>query len=275
MQTFTDPSLLVALRPLFYGLPTSFFLEAMIHGNCAFRAWSADDYSTALLWDERGLLFPVGAVPDGVFLGDLGFLLNEIILPIAQARGQDAFLLHPSSLEWDETLAALFSEFTFNRYPRVLYQETAPLPANWREHIPPGMILRPIDRKLLAESSLEGHDGLVEEIEECWPSMRRFLEHGFGFAVLDGRTIACRITGEYAYPGHIGIGILTAERYRGRGLAVLATLAFLEECVQRGLHPHWDAWFNNKASVRAAEKSGFYNPLAFSALVAYLPGQDE
>jgi GNAT superfamily N-acetyltransferase len=274
MQHLTTTAQLTALRPLFTGMPTVFFLEAMIHGNCAFRAWASDGGGSALLWDERSILFPVGAPGDPTFQADLAYLLQEIVIPSAQANGRDAFLLHASSAEWDAALAPLFPGFNLNRYPRVIYEESTPPPANWRDRVPPGFLVRPIDRHLLAETGLDGYAGLVEEIEECWPSRKHFLASGFGAAVLDERKIACRITAEYPHPGHIGIGILTAERYRGRGLATMATYAFLEACAERNLRPHWDAWKNNLPSVRAAEKAGFSHPVEYSTLVAYRPDNE-
>jgi RimJ/RimL family protein N-acetyltransferase len=266
-----SPAQLSVLRPLFAGLPTAFFLEAMIAGSCAFRAWADDALQprSALLWDQRSLLFPVGQADQPAFQADMAFLFAEIILPQADARGQDAFLFHTSSQDWDPLMPALLPGFTLNRYPRVIFELGDAPRADWRGSIPLGFQVRPIDRKLLAETSLEGMEGLVEEIEECWPSRKQFLDMGFGAAVLEGRKIVCRITAEYASPGHIGIGIQTEERYRGRGLAPLATAAFLEMCAQRGLNPHWDAWKNNVPSVRAAEKAGFVHPLEYSALLAY------
>ena len=271
MLDIQDPARRAALRPLFAGLPTAFFHEAMIAGSCAFRAWSeeTDSPRAALLWDQRSLLFPVGQPDLPGFQADLAYLFSEIILPQADARGQDAFLLHTSSPEWDAAVPALLPGFTLKRFPRVIFEQGPAPSADWRSAIPLGFQVRPIDRKLLAETSLEGMEGLVEEIEECWPSRKHFLERGFGAAVLEGRKIVCRITAEYAYPGHIGIGIQTEERWRGRGLAPLATAAFIEMCAERGLAPHWDAWKNNTPSVRAAEKAGFADPVEYSALLAY------
>ena len=277
MIDIQSPAQLSVLRPLFAGMPTNFFLEAMIAGNCSFRAWVDDaaQPGSALLWDERSLLFPVGRADQPAFQADLAFLFAEIILPQADARGQDAFLFHSSTPDWDPVITACLPGFTLNRYPRVLFElddtprlDEAPNP-DWRGSVPLGFQVRPIDRKLLAETSLEGMEGLIAEIEECWPSRKQFLEMGFGAAVLEGRRIVCRITAEYAFPGHIGIGIQTEERYRGRSLAPLATAAFLEMCAQRGLAPHWDAWKNNLPSVRAAEKAGFVHPVEYSALLAY------
>jgi RimJ/RimL family protein N-acetyltransferase len=275
MQTCTTPTHLAALRPLFNEVPVAFFLEAMIHGNCAYRAWAADNGRSALLWETRSILFAVGDPNHPAFQTDLAYLFGEIILPSAQSEGRDAFLFHTSSQDWDGVLAPLLPGYVLNRYPRILFEGAAPPPADWRAKIPPGFELRPIDRKLLAETSLEGHAGLVEEIEECWPSRREFLAQGFGIALLDERRIVCRITGEYAYPGHIGIGILSDERYRGKGLATLATYAFLEVCAEKGIEAHWEAWKNNLPSVRVAEKAGFLNPCDYSVLVAYRPSEKE
>lgn len=275
MQTCTTPAQLTALRPLFRDVPVAFFLESMIDGNCAYRAWASDHSRSALLWDERSILFPVGKPDDAGFQDDLAYLFGEIILPSSLAAGREAFILHTSSDAWDAVLAPLLPGYVLNRYPRILFEGVNPPPTGWRGHIPPGFDLRPIDRKLLADTTLEGHAGLVEEIEECWPSRRHFLSDGFGVAVLEERRIACRITGEYPYPGHIGIGIFTEERYRGRGLATLATYAFLEICAERGIEPHWEAWKNNLPSVRVAEKAGFQNPVDYTVLVAYKPGEKE
>jgi GNAT superfamily N-acetyltransferase len=272
MKTIDSLTELADLRPLFDGLPTAFFLESMLAGNCAWQAW-ADDLrpGSALVWDRRDLFFAVGSPANASFNNGLSALFGESLLPAARARNQASFLIHPSSPGWDPLMAGLLPGFTLNRYPRVIY-EAVELPApGWKSEIPAGFRLRSIDHALLAETGLEGHSGLVEEIESCWPSLAHFYEQGFGAALLEGSRIACRITAEYVYPGHVGIGILTEDVYRGKGLAPLATAAFLEMCAERGLAPHWDAWLNNRPSLRAAEKAGFSHPVEYSALLAYLP----
>ena len=190
-------------------------------------------------------------------------LFTSTILPDARARGLVIFKAACAGEDWKDAGGAVFAPLALDYYPRVFFSG-APVEPSWRGRVPQGFEVRPIDRDLLAQHHLGNMAGLVEEIDECWPSLERFLEHGFGTCVLRGDEIVCRCTAEYLSPGKCGIGILTEEPYQGKGLANLAALAFIDRSYALGLVPHWDCWLNNRPSMAAAEKAGFNRLVEYS-----------
>ena len=105
---------------------------------------------------------------------------------------------------------------------------------------------------------------MVHEIESCWYSLRDFLKNGFGYSLVNEDEIACRCTAEYVSPGKCGIGIHTAEEYRGRGHATITASAFVDYCVSQHMVPHWDSWTTNLPSIGVAERVGFRRLLDYS-----------
>jgi RimJ/RimL family protein N-acetyltransferase len=120
--------------------------------------------------------------------------------------------------------------------------------ADWRAHVPTGCHVQRYDRAL-AESA--------GGIAECWGSIVRFLSHGLGYAVLKGDEVVSRCHTVLVGDRRMEISIETAEPYRRKGLAMLAACAFVEHCLQAGLHPDWSCWLPNEASGKLAEKIGF------------------
>ncbi len=136
-----------------------------------------------------------------------------------------------------------------------------------------GLVLRPIDRDLVANSGLAHRDELLAEIESMWTSVQRFLDHGFGLCLLQGNEIACRCTAEYVSGRRCGVGIATWAGYENRGLATLTTRAFLARCRRGGIAPHWDCWTANLPSVAVAEKVGFVRLLEYPVWLGTVPKQ--
>lgn len=86
-------------------------------------------------------------------------------------------------------------------------------------------------------------------------SIKEFMEHGIGYAVLkEGEIIA--YASSYTYcEGKIEINIETKEEYRRQGLAKACASGLILECLERKIYPRWDA--ANIASVALAEKLGY------------------
>jgi RimJ/RimL family protein N-acetyltransferase len=75
--------------------------------------------------------------------------------------------------------------------------------------------------------------------------------------LLDGERLASECSAVFVGAGEAEIDILTAEAYRGRGLARLTACAFIDECLRRGLRPDWSCWPERAASWKLALKLGF------------------
>jgi RimJ/RimL family protein N-acetyltransferase len=90
-----------------------------------------------------------------------------------------------------------------------------------------------------------------------WADADEFLARGVGFAaILDGEVAALAFSA-FVTESQLELGIETAARHRGRGLATVACAALVDHCLARGLEPVWACRLANTASHRLAEALGF------------------
>lgn len=75
-------------------------------------------------------------------------------------------------------------------------------------------------------------------------------------AVVEDRLVAVAFTAARG-DRHVGVGIVTAEPWRGRGLATAAAVLVCEEIQRAGQLPVWSTSVDNGASRRVAAKLGF------------------
>lgn len=246
------------VRPLFQGLHLSLVIDGVLAGNSTGLIWVDDPGQprTALMWDNAYSIYVVGEASNHEFNQALGQFFTTQLAPAARSQGIDGFNIAYSDPAWESQMATVFPSMTLAHYPRVVYTVGERRPPDWQSRLPPGYAMHPIDRALLADTTLGNLPDLVGEIEQCWRSQGRFLSHGFGCCLVGDGEIICRCTAEYVSAGKCGIGVATAESCRQRGFATLTASAFIEECLRRQITPYWDAWLRNTASVATAEAVG-------------------
>ena len=149
------------------------------------------------------------------------------------------------------------------RFPK----EAADQVKGWRDSLPTGTEVRPVDGALAEQIDREMH----EMIGFFWGGYESFDRHGFGYcAIVDGQfasviyTIA--VGAEQA-----NVSIETASAFRRKGLAAIVSAAYIEHCLERGLVATWDCDAPNLASYNLARKLGFVEHEPFSELA--LPGR--
>lgn len=92
------------------------------------------------------------------------------------------------------------------------------------------------------------------EIDESGIASRSLT--GLVAAYLDGRAVAA--AGYASWPGGLGhIGVLSAPRFRGRGIGTTVAHAAAAEAIDAGLIPQWRAARENVASIRTGQRVGF------------------
>ena len=84
-----------------------------------------------------------------------------------------------------------------------------------------------------------------------------FLSKGAGFAVMHGEEAASWAFSAAVSDTETDIGVETAEKYRGQGLASVAAAAMAEYILSTGRSPVWACHCKNTASQRLAERLGF------------------
>lgn len=257
--------------PLFYGEPLTYFAviaRAIVEGNSFGRLWAdhADDPRTVLVWDGGPIVGLAGHASNAELNEALAELVTREIAPGATAKGHTVFKMFYTD-GWEDNAGKVFKGASLQKRDRVLYTLDTFLTADWRDRIPSGYSIEPVDAELLGRSDLANLDRVKEEFACCWTTIDHFLRKGFGFCLVREKTIACWCTAEYASGMDRGIGIETVEEYQGRGFATLTASAFVEHCVSNGFRPYWDAWSSNLPSIAVAEKVGFKKASDYSVYV--------
>lgn len=241
-----EPSWNPGLAPLFAGIRHNIpVVYSVLEGNSPGRVFVDDAAAPrlALVYPRDAYVYLAGD-PRSPALDGLPALLFAEILPgmvekelVLFAFSDDLFaameeVLRPKGMKriWRKTF-------------RFAPQRFSALPG-WRERVPEGFTLRPIDDELAAR-------------EPAYRPMVDPRTRQFGVCVLYGEVIASECTAVYVGGGQAEVDILTREPYRGRGLAAIAASAFIEECQRRGLTPNWSCWPERLASAALAQKLGF------------------
>ncbi len=234
-------------------------LAAVAAGNTPGEIWVDDAGAprSALLWDRGHSLYLLGDAANERFVDAAAQWIAGELLPQGAVRGLGIFKLYRSDDAWMAHYDLLFPSLALRRMERSLFVLAPDGPLPPAPDLPAGLKLRAIDAALLAEAGLAHRADLTGEIASCWPSVERFLAHGFGVCALEGTTIAGWCTGETVSATRCGAGIETVEAYQQRGIGAALAAAWARHCQARGLTAWWDSWRANTPSVRVAEKSGF------------------
>jgi len=121
----------------------------------------------------------------------------------------------------------------------------------WRQNVPSGFAIRPIDRQLIERCEWR------DEMAYYCGSLDNFMENGIGVCMMLQEEIVAE-----AYASSLGkvyaeIGAITRDNYRGRDFAPVVCAYLIEECLRQGYQPYWSCDMDNMASIRVAQKLGF------------------
>lgn len=109
----------------------------------------------------------------------------------------------------------------------------------------------------LGRECFDGWAGAVMPPREFWDNADDFARRGHAWAVMDGDAIASLAFSAFVLEDRVEIGIETHAQYRGRGFAIEACTAFIDDCLARGLEPVWSCRQGNRGSERTAHALGF------------------
>jgi len=162
-----------------------------------------------------------------------------------------------SSDDWIEALKEAFPH-SFP-YPRAYLEIEELKYENWRDMIPEGFTIYPIDLSLLQKSHLRNYAWIVEEIEENWLPFEDNLKEIRGFYIeKNNKEIVSWCAIEYlTEDNEVEVGIATRQEYRKLGLALGVGSATAEYCLSKYKSIGWHCSVNNIASIKLAEKIGF------------------
>jgi len=210
--------------------------------------------------------------PEGEYL--IGDPNNEATYSsLKESIPQDTYLhIHPAG--WGNVIHQVWTNPVVRHHPRLHLRWQGSTVPNWRTLLPAGYEMAAVDGDFLNRTDLVNLDNITHCMGN-WPSTAYFLQHGFGFCVLHGDTIASHCIADCVIENCCEIGIFTELRYRRQGLALAAVAAAVEHCLSRGYtHIGWHCLRSNTGSIRVAQKTGFRLVSEYSAYSDMMPTEN-
>ena len=121
------------------------------------------------------------------------------------------------------------------------------------QKLKPGFSIKTIDHALAQQI----REDVTPDLVDNFGSVDAFLEHGFGFCVVQNETgrIVCGASTFAVCGKDIEVEIDTHPDFRRQGLATAVAAHLLIYCLQNDITPHWDG--HNPTSARLAQRLGY------------------
>ena len=194
--------------------------------------------------------------------GDISFAPDAVKL----ARDNRYATFMPANEEWAQALASLDgrlfitkrfrTKLTEKGFDREVLKEFAGRISQYPEYK-----LEPINEVYYNKAKEQDWSAAFTSNFRDW---REFDRRAFGFVITHNGEIISGMSCYTVYSKGVEIEVATDESCRLKGLAKICGGAFLTECLNRGLIPHWDA--RNETSLAIAEKMGFEFKESYTAL---------
>ncbi len=97
----------------------------------------------------------------------------------------------------------------------------------------------------------------INWISKTWGGPAALAYSGFAWGAFFENQLASVACSFFVGEKYEDIGVVTENRYRGRGLSTACVRALCQDVSLRGRTPSWSTSPDNLASIRVAEKSGF------------------
>ena len=151
---------------------------------------------------------------------------------------------------WEEGVKSVLKDPS--PYSRYYYEIKEVKLKNWRDLIPEGYSIEPVDLTVIEKNYLKNYDWLIEEIEENWIPFEEGLKENRGFYLLrEDEEIVSWCTTEYLTDdNNIEVGIATREEYQERGFASIVGSATAEYCLTKYKSIGWHCTTANVGSYK-------------------------
>ena len=254
------------VRPLFQALDYHLTPQAVIDGICPGKIY-VDDLevpTSAFIFTVEGC-FLIGNSDNDAFNTALRNMLRHISDNGDPAwEHEDAIRLDISSQTWKSLASTLFSDRAALIEQRRKYLCTK-LRVDWKELLPAGYSVRPIDQELLEQSGVKISERvenprfhIYEWINVNWGTYENFFQHAFGFCLVHEQHVVSWSVVDCISGARCEIGIYTLPEYRQRGLATIMVATTVDYCFSQGFTSvGWHCLDTNVGSWKTAEKVGF------------------
>lgn len=271
-----EESQYIRIRPLFQDLRHNLVIDSILDGNTRASVYADNPVKpkSALIWNKQEALLVAGDVSNEAFNADLSALVLKEIGPDAQLRDIPELVWQYHPKPWNKVLSRTFSMLEGSRMLRRYYNFDHPR-FNWRNRLPAGHRIVPINASLLQDSGAGSIQPVTAWIESFWLSKEIFLNRGFGYCLVAENEILSCCLSIYASGKDYELGLATKRTHNDKGFDTLVTAACVEHCSQRDLTPHWHCWNDDEESSTVAERVGFENPVKYAVYRLKLQSTEE
>ncbi|WP_027632091.1 GNAT family N-acetyltransferase [Clostridium hydrogeniformans] len=165
------------------------------------------------------------------------------------------FDLYSSSKEWVKKIDEILGDNAAKLSRQVFQWDSSNLSSisTWSQSIPEGFELKKMETILF--------DKYVKEVDssykESWENSYNFISKGFGFCILKDNEFVSVCNTYYVREGFAEIDIVTNNKFRKQGFALITCSKFIEYCLENNIKPIWDCDNGNESSKALAIKLGF------------------
>jgi RimJ/RimL family protein N-acetyltransferase len=231
---------------------------AVIAGNNPGWVFADDPNTprTALVW-AQGIegFYLVGDPGSTAFLEHLDDYVDRVLKRRLQNLGVAWFEISGGE-NWNPVIENTFERRNIESSQQWVYTLGQKRKAATQPETVGDCRLHRIDRRLLADLSASNEELLHAKLALFWGSANAFLKAGLGYVLACGEEIASLCLSGFVAGNTHAIDVETEASHRRKGYARAVAKAFIAECVERNLQPHWDCMAENVASAQLAEKLG-------------------
>lgn len=237
----------------------------------SFSGIVADECKGELWVDHTG--WPNIAIVNSYAVGGFAFLghiqsdeaynvtqvfIYKKLFPLLKSKGIDDFEFSLESENLREHILKMFAykEIHFEKEFHYIKRGKYPDPMN----LPEPYSIHEVNHEfwnLIRETNIKNPELITERILASWQSIDHFFKRSLSFCIMCADKIVAVIVGTARFNDVIAIDIATETEHRKKGLALMLTQTFVNECVDRGLTPQWSCVESNLASRELVEKAGF------------------
>lgn len=235
------------LAPLFAGWEETLIWSCL--QGCMGRAWANHaEQPTAAMILTGDFFFYAGDAFDEAARSLVGY--------IPEGYSASAALMIPQDEAWEKLIEQVYTGRVTKHLRYAIKKDGDCFDRerlrSFRDNLPEGYSLRPIDALLYPLVMREGWSG---DFCSQFTSCEDFLSRGKGYVAMYQGKPASGASSYTVYREGIEIEIDTKEEHRRKGLGLACAAALILDCLEHNLYPSWDA--ANLASVALAEKLGY------------------
>lgn len=235
--------------------------SGIVSGECRGNLWvdHLDNPNIALVesYSVESFAFLGEIVSDKAYR-DLDTFIKEELFSYLKTNGINNFEFSIEESNSAEIILKLFEDKEIQQEKEYKFRKTDRVTEIHR--LEEGYTLHRVDHALwsgIYDGKIENGSFLSHRILGSWANFYDFFKKSLAFCIIHANKIIAVIVGTARFNDTIPIDIETDEAHRRKGLGLIMTSAFVNECLNIGITPQWDCMETNSASQRLAKKAGF------------------